>query len=117
MDVLCAATVAADVAECSNQMPCNVHQIGLLLDCRRRRKPLLKMMQKKAHKHLAEDKQIKDLDCWNHILCANETKIDLGPNGAERMWWRPGEDHRPFCLGNGGSVGAWDLVCEFFEGT
>ena len=36
--------------------------------CHPRRKPFLKMMHRKGHKHLAEDKQTKDMDYWNHVL-------------------------------------------------
>ncbi len=43
-----------------------LHQIGLY-GCRSRRKPLLKMMHKKVQKQFAEDKQIKDMDYWNHV--------------------------------------------------
>ncbi len=50
------------------------HQIGLH-GCHSRRKPLLKMMQKKAYKQFAEHKQIKDMDYWNHVLWSDKTKM------------------------------------------
>ncbi len=69
-----------------------LHQIGLR-DCHPRRKPLLKMMPKKARKQFAENKQTKDMDYWNHVLWSDETKINLfGSNGVKRAWRQPGEE-------------------------
>ncbi len=71
-----------------------LHQIGLH-GCRPRRKPLLKIMQKKVCKQFAEDKQAKDMDFWNHVMWSDETKINLfGSDGVQRVclaysqsWW------------------------------
>ncbi len=71
-----------------------LHQIGLH-GCRPRRKPLLNMMHKKAHKQFAEYKQNKDLDYWNHVLWSDETKINLfGSDGVNRLWRQPGEEYK-----------------------
>ncbi len=51
-----------------------LHQIGLH-GCCPRRKPLLKMMHKKACKQFDEDKQTKGLDYmdyWNHVLWSDK---------------------------------------------
>ncbi len=53
-----------------------LHQIGLH-GCRPRRKPLLKMMHKQACKQIAEDKQTKNVDYWNHVLWSDEIKINV----------------------------------------
>ncbi len=57
--------------------PKAAHSIKIVLHgCHSRRKPLLKMMHKKARKQVAEDKQTKDMDYWNHVLWSDETKIN-----------------------------------------
>ncbi|KAF7242703.1 CCR4-NOT transcription complex subunit 1 [Varanus komodoensis] len=77
-----AASIAAGVAGVEGQpvsaqtVRRTLHQIGLQ-GCCPRRKPRLKMMHKKARKQLAEDKQTKEMDYWNHVLWSDETKINL----------------------------------------
>ena len=52
------------------------HQIGVH-GSHPRRKPLLKMIHKKARKQFAEDMSTKHMDYWNQVLWSDEMKINL----------------------------------------
>ncbi len=79
------------------------------------------MMQKKAHKQFAEDKQTKDMDYWSHVLWSDETKINLfGSDDVNFVWWQPGEEYKdelvlPTVKQGGGSVMVWG--CMSASGT
>ncbi len=83
------------------------------------------MMHKKQ---FAEDKQIKDMDYWNHVLWSDETKINLfGSDGVTRVWRQPGEEYKDKCVlptvkHGGGGVMVWGCMSaagelQFIEGT
>ncbi len=75
------------------------------------------MMHKKARKQFAEGKQTKDMDYWNHVRWADETKINLfGSDGFKRVWRQPGDEYKDTCVlptvkHGGGSVLVWLHEC------
>ncbi len=130
-----AASIAAEVEGVGGQpisaqtIRRTLHQIGLH-GCHPRRKPLLKMMHKKARKQFAEDRQTKNMYYWNHVLWSDETKINyLVQMVSRRVWWQPGEKYKDKCVlptvkHGGGSVMVWGCMSaagtgelQFIKGT
>ena len=72
----------------STQTICHtLHQIGVHC-CHPMRKPLLKMIHKKASKQFAEDISTKHMDYWNHVLWSDEMKINLFDSDGFKHVWR-----------------------------
>ena len=75
-----------------------IHQTGVH-GCHPRRKPLLKMIHKKACKQFVEDMSTKHMDYWNHVLWSDEMKINLfGSDGFKHVWRRSGEEYKDKCV-------------------
>ncbi len=61
-------------------------------------KHLLKLAHKKACKQFAEDYLAKSMNYWNHVLCSDESKVNLfGSDGVQHVWRRPGEEYQENC--------------------
>ena len=96
-----AVSIAAETEEvgggqpvCAQTIRRTQHQIGVH-GCHPRRKPLLKVIHKKASKQFAEDMSTKHMDYWNHVLWSDEMKINLfGSDGFKHVWWWPGEEYK-----------------------
>ena len=97
-------SIAAEIEEVGSQpvsaqtIRRTLHQIGVH-GCHPRRKPLLKMIHKKASKQFAEDMSTKHMDYWNHVLWSDEMKINLfGSDGFKHVWQRPVEEYKDKCV-------------------
>ncbi|KAL0149396.1 hypothetical protein M9458_055299, partial [Cirrhinus mrigala] len=86
-----AASIALEVAEVEGPLVsaqtihCTLQQVSLHW-CHPRRKSLLKLAYKKAHKQFAEDSLSKSMN-WNHVIWSDETKINFfGSDGVQHVW-------------------------------
>ncbi len=92
-----AASIALEVAEAEGQLVsvqtiCHTLQQVSLHGHHPRRKPLLKLAQKKAWKQFAEDNLAKNMKYWKNVLWSDELKVNLfDSDGVQQVWWRLGE--------------------------
>ena len=71
-----------------------LHQIGVH-GCHPRRKPLLKIIHKKASKQFVEDMSTKHMDYWNNVLWSDEMKFNLfGSDGFKHVRRQRGEKYK-----------------------
>ncbi len=78
---------------------CSAHTPHTATSHHPRRKPLLKLAHKKAHKQFSEDNLSKSMNYWNHLLWSDEIKINLfGSDGVQHVWRRPGEEYQENCI-------------------
>ncbi len=87
-----AASIALEVAEVEGQLVSaqtirhTLQQVSLH-GRRSRRKPLLKLANKKACKQFAEDYLAKSMNYWNHVLWSDESKVNLfDSDGVQHVW-------------------------------
>ncbi len=89
-----AASIALEVAEGEGQLVSaqtirhTLQQVGLD-GCIPRRKPLLKLVYKKACKLFAEDNLAKSMNYWNHVLWSDESNINFFGSYSVQHVWRP----------------------------
>ncbi len=89
-----AASIALEVSEVEGQLVsaqtiCHTLQQVGLHGRRPRRKPLLKLVHKKACKQFAEDNLANSMNYWNHVLWSDESKVNLfDSDGVQHVWRR-----------------------------
>ncbi len=115
-----AASIALEVAEAEGQLVSaqtihhTLQQVGLHGRFPRR-KPLLKLVYKKACKQFAEDNLAKNINYWSHVLWSDESKVNLfDSDGVQHVWRRPGEGYQENCalptVNGGGSIMVWGCM-------